>query len=180
MLYDTDVIEDEKAKELNYTLKWTFNKDTYKDVFNIEKLCKLDYTTGTADLFCLNYKPSVVSASSTLPTNSKFNVIAKFLKSNFDKITFTITSPDEGTTTFDFFRYNDNGELAVKPIINAGSFFLYLIDPDNATKGFNIIRRYFKFDKLYDENSDYEVEVFMAFTNRPGTNYARADKAQLG
>lgn len=179
LLYDTDVIEDENSDELKYTLKWTFNKNTYKDVFNIEKLCKLDYTTGTADLFCLNYKPSVVSAPTTLPTNSKFNVIAKFLKSNFDKITFTIKSPDEGTTTFDFFRYNNKGELAVKPILNAGSFFLYLIDPDNATKGFNIIRRYFKFDKLYDENSDYEVEVYMAFTIQPGTDYARADKAQL-
>jgi len=174
LLYDTDVIEDD-TDELKFTLKWIFNKDTYKDVFNIEKLCKLDYTTGTADLFCLNYKPEVVHTDVPLPANSKFNVIAKFLKSNFDKITFTITSPDEGSTTFDFFRYNTNGKLAVKPILNAGSFFLYLIDPDNATKGFNIIRRYFKFDKLYDKNSGYEVEVSMSFTIQPGTDYARGN-----
>ena len=165
LVYDLDVIEDEKSKETEYEFKWVFNKNTTKDVKNIEKLCKLDVKTGTADLFCLNYRPECLTNNAP---PMAYNILAKFLKSNFDEIVLTVESETESKTS-----YNLN-HTGITPILNSGSFFLYLTDATTGTHGYNMIKKYFNFNKLYDtsEDNNYYVSVTLKFKIQPGTDYA--------
>lgn len=165
LVYDLDVIEDEKSKETEYEFKWVFNKNTPKDIKNIEKLCKLDVKTGTADLFCLNYRPECLTNNAP---PMAYNILAKFLKSNFDEIVLTVESKTESKTS-----YNLN-HTGITPILNSGSFFLYLTDATTGTHGYNMIKKYFNFNKLYDtsEDNNYYVTVTLKFKIQPGTDYA--------
>ena len=165
LVYDLDVIEDEKSKETEYEFKWVFNKNTTKDVKNIEKLCKLDAKTGTADLFCLNYRPECLTNNAP---PMAYNILAKFLKSNFDEIVLTVESKTESKTSYNL------SHTGITPILNSGSFFLYLTDATTGTHGYNMIKKYFNFNKLYDtsEDNDYYVSVTMKFKIQPGTDYA--------
>ena len=165
LVYDLDVIEDEKSQETEYEFKWVFDKNTTKEVKNIEKLCKLDAKTGTADLFCLNYRPECLTNNAP---PMAYNILAKFLKSNFDEIVLTVESKTESKTS-----YNLSHE-GITPILNSGSFFLYLTDATTGTHGYNMIKKYFNFNKLYDtsEENNYYVSVTLKFKIQPGTDYA--------
>jgi len=165
LVYDLDVIEDEKSQETEYEFKWVFDKNTTKDVKNIEKLCKLDVRTGTADLFCLNYRPECLTNNAP---PMAYNILAKFLKSNFDKIVLTVESKTESKTSYNL------SHTGITPILNSGSFFLYLTNATTGTHGYNMIKKYFNFDKLYDtsEDNDYYVSVTLKFKIQPGTDYA--------
>lgn len=165
LVYDLDIIEDEKSQETEYEFKWVFDKNTPKDVKNIEKLCKLDDRTGTADLFCLNYRPECLTNNSP---PMAYNILAKFLKSNFDEIVLTVESRTESKTSYNL------SHTGITPILNSGSFFLYLTDATTGTHGYNMIKKYFNFNKLYDtsEDNDYYVSVTLKFKIQPGTDYA--------
>jgi len=149
LVYDMDVIED-TAPELEYTFTWQFDENHLKELENIKRLCTLDNTTGTADLFCLNYRPLIKSDVKCPPM--VYNVIGKFLKSKFEEIIFTVEAEktekatEEGldfeiptTTTYNLSREG------LTPILNAGSFFLYLTDATNGTHGYNMIQKFFNF-----------------------------------
>ena len=165
LVYDLDIIEDEKSQETEYEFKWVFDKNTPKDIKNIEKLCKLDDRTGTADLFCLNYRPECLTNNSP---PMAYNILAKFLKSNFDEIVLTVESRTESKTSYNL------SHTGITPILNSGSFFLYLTDATTGTHGYNMIKKYFNFNKLYDtsEDNDYYVSVTLKFKIQPGTDYA--------
>ena len=165
LVYDLDVIEDEKSQETEYEFKWVFDKNTPKDVKNIENLCKLDVKTGTADLFCLNYRPECLTNNAP---PMAYNILAKFLKSNFDEIVLTVESKTESKTSYNL------SHTGITPILNSGSFFLYLTDATTGTHGYNMIKKYFNFNKLYDtsEDNNYYVSVTLKFKIQPGTDYA--------
>ena len=176
LVYDMDVIED-TAPELEYTFTWQFDENHLKELENIKRLCTLDNTTGTADLFCLNYRPLIKSDVKCPPM--VYNVIGKFLKSKFEEIIFTVEAEktekatEEGldfeiptTTTYNLSREG------LTPILNAGSFFLYLTDATNGTHGYNMIQKFFNFGLI--ESGYMNVYVTMKFKIQHGTDYARS------
>lgn len=177
LVYDLDEITDENNKELDYKFTWEFDTEHLKELENIKRLCTLDKTTGTADLFCLNYRPKIEFNGKCPPM--VYNVISKFLKSKFEEIIFTVEAKMTeksytnkigyevpSTTTYNLAREG------VTPILNAGSFFLYLTDATNGTHGYNMIKKFFNFDLI--EAGYMNVYVTMKFRIQHGTDYARS------
>lgn len=178
LVYDIDEIEDTNNPVKEYSFKWYFDNEHEKSIKNIKKLCSMDYSTGTVDLFCLNYRPDVVSPQATTPP-MVYNVIGKFLKSKFEEIILTVEATKTekaiednvdievpSTTTYNLNR------AGLTPILNAGSFFLYLTDASNGTHGYNMINKFFDYKNL--ELGYLKITISMKFKIQNGTDYAVA------
>lgn len=183
-VYDYDMLVDEDSKELTYKLEWNFNKDNLKDVDNVLKLCTLDKKTGTADLFCLNYKPTEAHCfkdASEIPMPSMvYNVIGKLLKSKYTELILKIDSHKkiDNTTVISpiSYHFDRNG---ITPMLNAGSFFLFFSNEEygTGTNCYNMIKKFFDYDKLStdDTNEQIEITIKMEFVLQNGTDYARCN-----
>ncbi len=183
-VYDYDILEDENSKELTYKLEWKFNKDNLKDVENVLKLCTLDKKTGTADLFCLSYKPAeahCIKNGSEIPMPSMvYNVIGKLLKSKYTELILKIDSHkviDNSPVILPIsYHFDRNG---ITPMLNAGSFFLFFSNEEygTGTNCYNMIKKFFDYDKLTTDNTDEQIEITikMEFVLQNGTDYARCN-----
>jgi hypothetical protein len=177
LVYDLDELNDENAHELTYDFTWRFDKDHKNETYNIEKLCKLDPYSGTADMFCLSYIPTNVKCTSsegevTVPKMC-YNILGKFLKSHFDKIIFKVTSQYGNEKKSSLLEFNREG---LQPLLKAGSFFLYFnktsIRSANGTNCYNMINKHFDFGSLYNSDTEDYVEIKMKFKLQMGTDLA--------
>lgn len=183
-VYDYDILEDDNSKELTYKLEWKFNKDNLKDVENVLKLCTLDKKTGTADLFCLNYKPAeahCIKDGSEIPMPYMvYNVIGKLLKSKYTELILKIDSHkviDNSPVILPIsYHFDRNG---ITPMLNAGSFFLFFSNEEygTGTNCYNMIKKFFDYDKLTTDNTNEQIEITikMEFVLQNGTDYARCN-----
>ena len=177
LVYDLDVLQDENAKELQYDFVWEFDKNNKDRVYEIEKLCKLNWNTRTADTFCLSYTPTkVLCNNGEVPVPKMcYNILGKFLKGHYSEIILKLESiygNEKQTTTYHLDR------SGLTPILSAGSFFLYFNDKSalssNGSSCFNMINKFFKFEDLYDDTATVEnkVTIKMSFKIQMGTDYA--------
>lgn len=177
LVYDLVELVDEANGELEYRFTWDFDSAHLKSLENVKRLCTLDEATGTADLFCLDYRPNVESSVKCPPM--VYNVIGKFLKSNFESIHLTMEAEMTekatadgvefevpATTTYTFTRDG------MTPILNAGSFFLCMTGATNGTNCYNMVNRFFKFSLI--ESGYLDVHASLKFRIQHGTNFARS------
>lgn len=177
LVYDLDELNDENAHELTYDFTWRFDKDHKNETYNIEKLCKLDPYSGTADMFCLSYIPTNVKCTSSegeIPVPKMcYNILGKFLKSHFDKIILKVTSQYGNEKKSSLLEFNRDG---LQPLLKAGSFFLYFNKTSNhsanGTNCYNMINRHFDFGSLYNSDTGDYVEIKMKFKLQMGTDFA--------
>ena len=169
LIYELSSLEDQDSKELTYTFDWDIDIEyNSKDYLNIVKLCKIDETTGTGDLLCLNYHPNkiVIEGDDVKKPDNVYNILGKFFQSNYELLYLKFSGKNKEdeveTITYEF---NKEGIL---PVLNTGYLAIHIDEASNATNCYNIIKKFF--------NENCKVTVSMSFTLQHGTSFGKCNK----
>ena len=167
LIYEISSLEDQDSKELTYKFDWEIKYNS-KDYWNIVKLCKIDETTGTGDLLCLNYHPNIIEidGDDVKKPDNVYNILGKFFQSNYELlyIKFSGKNKEDENETITY-EFNKEGIL---PVLNTGYLAIHINEASNATNCYNIIKKFF--------NENCDVTVSMSFTLQHGTSFGRCNK----
>ena len=95
------------------------------------------------------------------------DILGKLFTTHYKKLYLRFTKHNGDLEEKITYEFDESGIIAV---LNSGSLFMYFENAAEATNCYNIIKKFFDFDSLENDN-DFYITVEMKFKLQPGTDY---------